>query len=103
MWTKGVSYAERWPASGAAFDDSLAVMTAAAHGQGLVLNRWSLAQPYLASGQLVVASDCAIPYGYDCYCVCPPAYLELGKVQAFWKWLLHHAADMPLPPRVVSA
>ena len=93
---EGISYAERWPESGAAFDDSLAVLTAAAHGQGLVLNRWSLAQPYLASGQLVVASDCAIPYGYDSYCVCPPAYLELSKVQTFWQWLMRHAAEMPL-------
>ena len=66
---------------------------------------WSvagLAQPYLASGQLVMASDIAIPYGYDCYIVCPPAYLELDKVQAFWRWVLRRAADMPLPPRVIA-
>ena len=102
MWTEGISYAERWPVSGAAFDDSLAVLTSAAHGQGLVLNRWTLAQPYLATGQLVMASDCAIPYGYDSYCVCPPAYLELSKVQTFWQWLLRHAAQMPPPPRIVA-
>jgi LysR family transcriptional regulator, glycine cleavage system transcriptional activator len=102
MWTEGVSYAERWPERGAAFDDSRAALTAAAHGQGLVLNRWILAQPYIASGQLVVASDCAIPYGYDTYCVCPPAYLELNKVQVFRQWLLRHVADMPQPPRIVA-
>ena len=102
MWTEGLDNAERWPESGAAFDDSLAVLSAAAHGQGLVLSRWSLAQPLLASGQLVVACDIAIPYGYDCYFVCPPAYLELDKVQAFRQWLLRHAADMPLPARIIA-
>jgi LysR family transcriptional regulator, glycine cleavage system transcriptional activator len=100
MWTRGDDYAERWPEHGAAFDDSLAILGAAAHGQGLVLSRWSLAQPYLASGQLVTACDVAIPYGYDCYFVCPPAYLELDKVQAFRQWLLRHAADMPQPARI---
>lgn len=102
MWTEGTGYAERWPVRGAAFDDSLAILSAAAHGQGLVLCRWSLAQPFLASGQLTTASDVAIPYGSGCYVVCPPAYLELDKVQAFWHWLLRHAADMPLPTRIVT-
>jgi LysR family glycine cleavage system transcriptional activator len=100
MWTEGLDTAERWPERGSAFDDSLAVLSAAAHGQGLVLSRWTLAQPYLDSGQLVAASDVAIPYGYDCYFVCPPAYLELDKVQTFRQWLQCHAADMPLPPRI---
>jgi LysR family transcriptional regulator, glycine cleavage system transcriptional activator len=103
MWTEGTDYVERWPERGAAFDDSVAILGAAAHGQGLVLSRWSLAQPYLERGQLVMASDIAIPYGYGCYIVCPPAYLELEKVQAFSKWMLRHAADMPLPPRIVAS
>ena len=103
MWTEGIDFAERWPERGAAFDDSLAILSAAAHGQGLVLSRWSLAQPYLISGQLVTACDVAIPYGFDCYFVCPPAYLELEKVQVFRQWLLGHAADMPLPARIVPS
>ncbi len=100
MWTDGVSYAERWPERGAAFDDSAAILGAAAHGQGLVLSRWSLAQPFLESGQLVMASPVAIPLGFDTYIACPPAYLELEKVRAFWNWLLGHARDMPPPPRI---
>ncbi len=74
---------------------------AAPHGQGLVLSRWSLAQPFLATGQLVRASDVAAhPLGFDCYFVCPPAYLEMEKVQAFRRWLLEHSATMPVPERV---
>lgn len=102
MWTLSATLAERWPERGAAFDDSVAILGAATHGQGLVLSRWSLAQPFLATGQLVRASDVAIRYGYDCYFVCPPAYLELDKVQAFRRWLVAHAALMPVPERIVD-
>jgi LysR family glycine cleavage system transcriptional activator len=98
LWTEGGHYDnDRWPARGAAFDDSVAILTAAAHGQGLVLSRWSLAHPFLASGQLVRASGAAISYGLGCYFVCPPAYLEMQKVQAFRQWLLRQAAAMPQP------
>lgn len=100
MWTQGQRYFERWPERGAAFDDSAAILAAATHGQGLVLSRWSLAQPYLASGQLVRASDVAIRYGMDSWFVCPPAYLSLQKVQAFRQWLLQHAANMQVPERI---
>ena len=102
MWTEGGDNAERWPERGAAFDDSLAILGAAAQSQGLVLSRWSLAQPLLASGQLVAACDVAIPYGYDRYFVCPPAYLKMEKVQVFRHWLLRHATEMPQPPRIVA-
>lgn len=105
VWTDGVEYhswEERWPERGAAFDDSVAILSAAAQGQGLVLSRWSLASPFLASGQLVTACDCAVPYGYDCWFVCPPAFLGMPKVQAFRTWLLGHAAGMPRPPRIVA-
>jgi LysR family glycine cleavage system transcriptional activator len=97
MWTLNSTVADRWPERGAAFDDSVAILGAAAHGQGLVLSRWSLAQPFLDSGQLVRASDVAIRYGYDCYLVCPTAYLEMEKVQCFRRWLMEHAATMPVP------
>jgi LysR family glycine cleavage system transcriptional activator len=102
FWTLNSTSSERWPERGAAFDDSVAILGAAAHGQGLVLSRWSLAQPFLDSGQLVRASDVAIRYGFDCYFVCPPAYLEMDKVQAFRRWLLEHAATMPVPEAVAS-
>jgi LysR family glycine cleavage system transcriptional activator len=97
MWTQLSDYSERWPDRGAAFDDSAAILAAAVHGQGLVLSRWSLAQPELASGRLVRASQWAIRYGMNCYFVCPPTYLELRKVQAFRQWLLGLTAAMPLP------
>lgn len=101
LWTEGRDYDdEQWPARGAAFDDSVAILTAAAHGQGLVLSRWSLAQPFLVSGQLVRVSEIAIQYGRGCYFVCPPAYLEMHKVQAFRRWLQRHAAAMPQPEKI---
>jgi LysR family glycine cleavage system transcriptional activator len=106
IWTRGIAYQswdERWPERGAAFDDSVAILSAAAQGQGLVLSRWSLATEFLASGQLVNACDCAIPYGYDCYFVCPAAYLAMDKVQVFRRWLQEHAARTLRPQRVVSA
>lgn len=100
MWTQGDRYAERWPERGAAFDDSAAILAAATHGQGLVLSRWSLAQSYLASGQLVRASDVAIRYGMDSWFVCPPSYLSMQKVQSFRQWLLQHASNMEAPGRI---
>lgn len=103
MWTDGCAYSEQWPARGAVFDDSVAILSSAAQGQGLVLSRWSLAQPFIASGQLVRASEVAIPYDLDCYFVCPPSYLGMDKVQAFRKWLLRHAVAMPLPQRVATS
>ena len=104
MWTEGLDEVdERWPASGPAFDDSVAVLSAAAHGHGLALCRWSLAQSFLASGQLVRASDVVIPYDFDCYFVCPPEYLEMGKVQDLRSWLKRHLALMPTPERVIQA
>ena len=105
MWTQGIPYerwAERWPERGAAFDDSVAILLAAAHGQGLVLSRWSLTQDFLAAGQLVSACDCAIPYGYDYFFVCPPAYLSIPKVQSLRQWLLAEAAQVPRPANVVG-
>ncbi len=98
MWIEGCAYHdELWPERGAAFDDSVAILTAAVHGQGLVLARWSLAQSFLANGLLVRAAPAAIPHGRGCYFVCPPAYLEIQKVQAFRQWLLQQTATMPLP------
>jgi LysR family glycine cleavage system transcriptional activator len=100
MWTEGRAYSEQWPARGAVFDDSVAILSSAVHGQGLVLSRWSLAQPYLDSGQLVPACSTAIRYDLGCYLVCPPGYLEMEKVQALRRWLLRHAAELPLPQHV---
>jgi LysR family glycine cleavage system transcriptional activator len=100
MWTSGHAYSEHWPARGAVFDDSLAILSGAAHGQGLVLSRWSLAQSFLASGQLVRASNMAIRYDFSCWFVCPTAYLEMDKVQVFRRWLLRHAAALPVPDRI---
>lgn len=100
MWIERRDYAEHWPERGAAFDDSAAILTAAAQGHGLVLSRWSLAHSVVDSGHLVRASPYAIRYGLDCFFVCPVPYLQLPKVQAFRRWVVAQAAALPLPDRV---
>ena len=65
-----------------------------------MLSRWSLAQQELEGGRLVRASNSAIRYGLDCYLVCPEAYLQMRKVQAFREWLVAQTATIPVPEGV---
>lgn len=100
MWTHRRDYSEVWPERGAAFDDSAAILNAAARGQGLVLARWSLAQHELETGRLVRASHSAIHYGLNCFLVCPGAYLQMRKVQAFRDWLVAQTGRIPVPEQI---
>ena len=69
---------------------------------GVVVAATTAIEHFLASGQLVSACDCAIPYGYGCYFVCPPGYLSIPKVQCIREWLLAEAAAAPQPAKVVG-
>src|SRR4029077_20185263 len=60
MWRRPSSDSE-WREHGTAFDDSLTVLAAAEHGQGLALTRWALAAHDLASGRIVRPSAQVIP------------------------------------------
>jgi LysR family glycine cleavage system transcriptional activator len=88
---------ELWPATGTAFDDSVAVVHAAEQGQGLALARWSLAADQLAEGRVVLAHPHALRFARSYHFVCPESYLSLPKVAAFREWLLGVAESSRKP------
>ena len=83
--------------SGLAFDDSVAVVNAAEHGQGLALVRWSLAAPQIAEGRVVLAHPQALRFARSYYFVCPEPYLTLPKVALFRDWMRSVAESSPKP------
>jgi LysR family glycine cleavage system transcriptional activator len=87
-----------WPASGSAFDDSLAVVRAAEAGHGLALARWSLVAAEVASGRLAMASARVVRHSRTYWFVCPPQNLKLDKVARLRDWLVQQAAAFPAPP-----
>jgi LysR family transcriptional regulator, glycine cleavage system transcriptional activator len=96
MWRHPGAEAE-WRERGTAFDDSLTVLAAAEQGQGLALARWTLAQPDIASGRIVRASETVVPCPRAYYFVCPESYLALPKLQQLLTWLREAAAAFPRP------
>jgi LysR family glycine cleavage system transcriptional activator len=97
LWLTGNDEEEVWPASGTAFDDSVAVIHAAEQGQGLALVRWSLAADEIAKGRIVLAHPQALRFARSYYFVCPESYLALPKVSAFREWLISVAEASPKP------
>jgi LysR family transcriptional regulator, glycine cleavage system transcriptional activator len=89
---------EVWPTSGAAFDDSVAIVRTAADGQGLALARWSLVADEVRSGRLAVASPRIVDSARAYWFVCPPSHLTLDKVVLFRDWLRTQAESFPTPP-----
>jgi LysR family glycine cleavage system transcriptional activator len=90
--------AERWPASGIAFDDSVAIIRATEAGQGLALARWSLVADEVRDGRLAVASRRVLKFFRSYYFVCPPGLLRLDKVDTFRHWLQDAAHAFAPPP-----
>jgi LysR family transcriptional regulator, glycine cleavage system transcriptional activator len=91
--------AERdWKEHGTAFDDSIAILTAAEQGQGLALSRWCLAAGDIKLGRLALASPQVLPCPRAYYFVCPESYLAMPKLQGLLVWLREMAKDSPLPP-----
>jgi LysR family glycine cleavage system transcriptional activator len=97
LWLTGNDDEEVWPATGTAFDDSVAVIHAAEQGQGLALVRWSLAADEIANGRVVLAHPQALRFARSYYFVCPESYLALPKVAAFREWLITVADASPKP------
>jgi LysR family transcriptional regulator, glycine cleavage system transcriptional activator len=94
----------RWPSSGIAFDDSLAIIRATEAGQGLALARWSLVAGEVQQGRLALASPRPLKFFRSYYFVCPPALLRLEKLDIFRRWILDEARRFPPPvPAVRSA
>jgi LysR family glycine cleavage system transcriptional activator len=97
-WLLGQYDEDAWPASGSAFDDSLASVRAAESGHGLALARWSLVASEVAAGRLAIAADRVVPHTRSYWFVCPPQNLNLDKVVRLRDWLLAQAAAFPRPP-----
>ena len=91
-----------WKEHGTAYDDSVAVLTAAEQGQGLALTRWCLAAGDIKLGRLALASVTALPCPRSYYFVCPESYLSLPKLQSLLKWLRSMAREFANPPAVAS-
>ena len=96
-WLDG-SVREAWAERGATFDDSVAVLRAAADGHGLALGRWSLVSLDVSAGRLAIASRKVLRVERAYYFVCPGAYLTLEKIQAFRDWIMQQARESPRPP-----
>ena len=101
-WLFDDGAAERWPASGIAFDDSVAIIRATEAGQGLALARWSLVADEVQAGRLAVASPRVLKFFRSYYFVCPPAHASLDKVEVFRRWLRGAAQTFPAPPGVTA-
>jgi len=86
-----------WSPTGITYDDSVTVLDAAEHGQGLALARWSLAAPSVASGQLVRPHPRALLFARTYHFVCPESYRTLSKVVAFREWLAAASARFAKP------
>jgi LysR family transcriptional regulator, glycine cleavage system transcriptional activator len=97
-WLFDDGAAERWPASGIAFDDSVAIIRATEAGQGLALARWSLVADEVRAGRLAVASPRPLKFFRSYYFACPAGLVRLDKVEAFRRWLLDAAQTFPPPP-----
>jgi LysR family transcriptional regulator, glycine cleavage system transcriptional activator len=97
-WLFDDGAAERWPASGIAFDDSVAIIRATEAGQGLALARWSLVADEVRDGRLAVASPRVLRFYRSYYFVCPPSLLSLDKVDVFRRWLLDAVRTFAPPP-----
>jgi LysR family glycine cleavage system transcriptional activator len=96
LWTSegtGSENAER----GVALDDSAAILSAAEHGQGLALARWSLVARDIETGRLVTVSRKWVPHTRGYFFVCPENYLTLPKVRSFRDWLLGEAKSFASP------
>jgi LysR family glycine cleavage system transcriptional activator len=99
-WLLGDYDDTAWPASGSAFDDSLATVRAAESGHGLALGRWSLVASEVEAGRLAIASDRVVRHSRTYWFVCPPQNLKLDKVARLRDWLVAQAAAFTRPPSV---
>lgn len=100
LWTQaGADSAER----GVALDDSAAILSAAEHGQGLALARWSLVARDIETGRLATVSRKWVPHTRGYFFVCPDNYLTLPKVRSFRDWLLSEAKTFASPQMTLGA
>ncbi len=83
---------------GAFIDDSVGLATAVIEGLGFGILRWTLAEPDVRAGRLVLASEHIVPHRFSYYIVCPEDYATFPKVAALREWLLQQGREFPQPP-----
>ncbi len=96
LWTRNDAASES-AERGVALDDSAAILSAAEHGQGLALARWSLVAHDIQTGRLVALSRRWVPHTRGYFFVCPENYLALPKVRSFRDWLMGEAKRFVSP------
>jgi LysR family glycine cleavage system transcriptional activator len=75
------------PSRGLSFNDSGALLHAAAHGYGIALARSTLAESGIRSGKLVRLLEIEVQDVYSWYAVWPPSADKKSDVAAFCLWL----------------
>jgi LysR family transcriptional regulator, glycine cleavage system transcriptional activator len=75
------------PSRGLNFNDSGAMLNAAAHGYGIALARFTLVEDDLRSGRLVKLFDVEVQDVYSWYAVWRPSADKKSDVAAFCTWL----------------
>lgn len=105
---------ERWfvfnnigpaPTGGPRFSQADHALDAALVGGGVLLGRYSLAEKYLASGQLVAPFAQAIRLSPRYRFICPEGTETRPQVQLFLNWILDEVAKMyqdPIPRRFID-
>lgn len=99
QWLAAAGVAGIDPGRGPRFTHTFLALQAAAVGQGVALATSVLIGDDVATGRLVRPFGPDVPSPFDYYLVCPPAALDLPKVQAFWRWLEEEAGVSPLPAK----
>ena len=78
-------------------NDSLSILMAAAHGEGIALSRWSLVARDIKAGRLMRPIDTVVKADWSYYFVAPPHYFDLPKVVALREWLLDQFSQFEMP------
>lgn len=91
-WLDAVGVRGVNPDRGPVYSHASLVLQAAIDGQGVALSRVSLSTLDLEARRLVQPFGPAMPTGFACYVVAPPANAERPKVKAFRDWLFDQVA-----------
>jgi LysR family glycine cleavage system transcriptional activator len=92
-WLEIAGATEVDPSHGPIFSHSNLVLQAARYGQGIAIGHSVLAQTDIQTRRLVRPFDIVLPTGYSYDLVCPEAWFDRPKVQAFTEWLTTLIAD----------
>ena len=94
-WFKAAGLARAEPTGGLIYQDSSMLIRAAVDGEGIALARHAIAQPDIASGQLVRLFDISIRCPSSYFLVYHERALERAQVAEFRRWILAEVAGLP--------